>query len=67
MLHGTNEGVLVPRGLIQDDGDGVVIPEFEDAFVATEKMCAGGSCTLPASQHLQIRVIWIIVNVSNIM
>ena len=57
MLHGTNEGVLVPRGFIQDDGDGVVIPEFEDAFVATENMCAAGSCTLPASQHLQIRVI----------
>ena len=37
----------------------VIVPEFEDDFIAARKKCSGGGCTLPPTQHLKMRVILI--------
>ena len=39
--------------------DAVIVPEFEDDFIAARKKCFGGGCTLPPTQHLKMRVILI--------
>ncbi len=47
-LHGLRVAPL------QDDE--FIIPETQEALLTAEKNCEGGSCTLPETQHLQIRV-----------
>ena len=39
------------------EDDAVVVPEFEDDFIAARKKCVGDGCTLPPTQHLKMRVI----------
>ena len=40
------------------EGDEKIIPEIAEAiFAEAEENCIGNTCTLPATQHLQIRVI----------
>ena len=46
----------VPRDLVEN-GDEVDITELEAALLAAEENCSGDICTLPPTQHLQIRVI----------
>jgi hypothetical protein len=46
----------VPRDLVED-GDEVDITELKAALLAAEDNCIGDICTLPPTQHLQIRVI----------
>jgi hypothetical protein len=47
--------------------DEVIIPETQEALFKAEKNCAGGSCTLPETQHLQIRVcIFCYIKLSNV-
>ena len=41
------------------EDDAVVVPEFEEDFIAARKKCVGGDCTLPPTQHLKMRVILI--------
>ena len=41
------------------EDDAVVVPEFEDEFIAARKKCIGAKCTLPPTQHLKMRVILI--------
>ena len=50
--------MVVPRN--DDDvseGDEVILEAEEAALEAAEAKCASGNCALPATQHLQIRVI----------
>merc|ERR1711971_495314 len=49
-----NEDSFIPRNET-DYVDGDFIPKFEQAFVKAQENCAGGGCSLPATQHLQIR------------
>merc|ERR1711935_1325928 len=51
---GINEDSFIPRNKT-DEVDGDFIPEFEQAFIKAQENCAGGGCSLPATQHLQIR------------
>ena len=44
------------RSKIEFD-DAVIVPEFEDDFIAARKKCHGGGCSLPPTQHLKMRVI----------
>ena len=49
--------LVVPR----DDNnieeyDVEIIPELQKALLTAEENCAAGTCSLPATQHLQIRV-----------
>ena len=39
-----------------EENDVVIIPELQKALFTAEQNCAAGSCSLPATQHLQIRV-----------
>ena len=39
-----------------EENDVAIIPELQKALLTAEKNCAAGSCSLPATQHLQIRV-----------
>ena len=39
-----------------EENDIAIIPELQKALLTAEKNCAAGSCSLPATQHLQIRV-----------
>ena len=39
-----------------EENDIVIIPELQKALFTAEQKCAAGSCTLPVTQHLQIRV-----------
>ena len=39
--------------------DAVIVPEFEDDFIAARKKCHGGGCNLPPTQRLKMRVILI--------
>ena len=39
-----------------EENDVAIIPELQKALFTAEKNCAAGSCSLPATQHLQIRV-----------
>jgi len=50
-----NEDSFIPRNKTDyDDAD--AIPEIEEAFIQAQQSCSGGTCSLPATQHLQIRV-----------
>ena len=63
-MHGKRADPLaVPRQSIFSDpkyeGDEVILPELEQVLLAAEANCnAQGTCTLPETQHLQIRVIF---------
>ena len=39
-----------------EENDVAIIPELQKALLTAEKNCAAGTCSLPATQHLQIRV-----------
>ena len=50
--------LVVPRDEnIEEEGDEVIIPALAEALFTAEANCVGNTCTLPATQHLQIRVI----------
>ena len=63
-MHGKRANPLaVPRQLLftepKYEGDEGIIPELEEVLLAAEANCdAQGTCTLPETQHLQIRVIY---------
>ena len=40
----------------EDQDDVEIVPEYEKDFSAARKRCSGDDCTLPPTQHLQIRV-----------
>ena len=46
-----------------EENDVVIIPELQKALFTAEQNCAAGSCTLPATQHLQIRVCIFLVHI----
>ena len=45
----------LPRKIAKDS-DELIIDEVETAIINAEKKCSKGKCTLPETQHLQIRV-----------
>ena len=45
----------LPRKTAKDN-DELIIDEVETAILNAEKKCKKGKCTLPETQHLQIRV-----------
>ena len=47
--------VALPR-TFSEHGDEIIINELESAILAAEENCSGDTCTLPSTQHLQIRV-----------
>ena len=60
----------VPRDMLEvareeqnfiQNGDEIDIPEIEAALLAAEENCIEDACTLPATQHLQIRVLFPII------
>ena len=52
--------LVVPRDEnIEEEGDEEIIPAIEEALLNAEANCIGNTCTLPATQHLQLRVIGI--------
>ena len=55
-LHGSRDMLEVPRDIVEN-GDEEDITEIETALIAAEENCSGGTCILPATQHIQIRVI----------
>jgi len=54
-LNGQRDMLEVPRDLVEN-GDEVDITELEAALLAAEENCSGDICTLPPTQHLQIRI-----------
>ena len=55
-LHGQRDMLEVPRDIVEN-GDEEDITEIEAALLAAEENCSGDTCILPATQHIQIRVI----------
>merc|ERR1711899_88817 len=45
---------ILERG--EDDSDELFLDGPEAELIAAEESCSGGTCTLPATQHLQVRV-----------
>mgnify|MGYP001483904984 CR=1 FL=1 len=57
-LNGKRNVLVVPRDEnVGEEGDEEIIPALADALFTAEENCVGNTCTLPATQHLQIRVI----------
>ena len=54
-LHGYRDMLRLPRKTAKDN-DELIIDEVETAILNAEKKCKKGKCTLPETQHLQIRV-----------
>ena len=54
-LHGYRDRLRLPRKTAKDN-DELIIDEVETAILNAEKKCKKGKCTLPETQHLQIRV-----------
>ena len=54
-LHGYRDMLRLPRKIAKDS-DELIIDEVETAIINAEKKCSKGKCTLPETQHLQIRV-----------
>ena len=49
--------LVVPRDEnVGEEGDEEIIPALADALFNAEENCVGNTCTLPATQHLQLRV-----------
>ena len=49
--------LVVPRDEnVGEEGDEEIIPALADALFNAEENCIGNTCTLPATQHLQLRV-----------
>ena len=48
--------VLSREESVTEDGDEEILDGPEGELIAAEEACVGGVCTLPATQHLQIRV-----------
>ena len=56
-MNGKRDMLVVPRDEnIEEEGDELIIPALAEALFAAEANCVGNTCTLPATQHLQIRV-----------
>ena len=56
-LNGNRDMLVVPRDEnIEEEGDEEIIPELAEALFNAEANCVGNTCTLPATQHLQLRV-----------
>jgi hypothetical protein len=56
-LNGNREMLVVPRDEnIVEEGDEEIIPSLLEALFNAEANCVGNTCSLPATQHLQLRV-----------
>ena len=56
-LNGNRNVLVVPRDEnVGEEGDEEIIPALADALFNAEENCVGNTCTLPATQHLQLRV-----------
>ena len=62
------EPLVVPRQIVPRqevvtviEGDEGLLVDGEAALNDAEANCASGTCTLPATQHLQIRVILVLI------
>ena len=57
LKHGKRMSPLkLDRNLVQVDSDEIIDTEIMAADLQAAADCADGTCTLPATQHLQIRV-----------
>merc|ERR1712086_555075 len=54
--HGNRKAISVPRTITQAGDDELILSEIEEAEFAAAADCADGTCTLPATQHMQIQV-----------
>jgi len=54
--HGNRKAISVPRTITQAGDDELILSEIEEAEFAVAADCADGTCTLPATQHMQIQV-----------
>ena len=48
--------VLSRKDTVTEDSDEEILDGPEALLIAAEEACVGGVCTLPATQHLQVRV-----------
>merc|ERR1712086_615751 len=55
-LHGNQDAIHFPRTITQVGDDELILSEIEAAEFAAASDCADGTCTLPATQHMQIQV-----------
>ena len=56
-MNGNREMLVVPRDEnIVEEGDEEIIPSLLEALFNAEANCVGNTCSLPATQHLQLRV-----------
>ena len=57
-LHGERKAVKVDNRQFEtvQNGDEIIIPVIMDQIINAEENCIDGACTLPETQHLQIRV-----------
>ena len=56
-LNGNRNVLIVPRDEnIGEEGDEEIIPALAEALFNAEENCDDNTCTLPATQHLQLRV-----------
>merc|ERR1712008_304452 len=55
-LHGNRDAIHFPRTITQVGDDELILSEIEEAEFAAASDCADGTCTLPATQHMQIQV-----------
>ena len=55
-LHGNRDAIHFPRTITQVGDDELILSEIEAAEFAAASDCADGTCTLPATQHMQIQV-----------
>merc|ERR1712172_224711 len=55
-VHGNRGAIPFPRTITQVGSDELILSEIQEAEFATAADCADGTCTLPATQHMQIQV-----------
>merc|ERR1711971_1308841 len=55
-VHGNRGAIHFPRTITQVGSDELILSEIQEAEFVTAADCADGTCTLPATQHMQIQV-----------
>ena len=55
-VHGNRDALHFPRIITQVGSDELILSEIQEAEFAAAADCADGTCTLPATQHMQIQV-----------
>ena len=56
LRHGNRDALHFPRIITQVGSDELILSEIQEAEFAAAADCADGTCTLPATQHMQIQV-----------